>query len=85
MRRTGGQYFVRTSACTGNTAVSREYGWSHSPATTASAVCGAFTSGLSSAGHSPAATAIGLGLDGDHGLDEALDLAEVLRLRSARP
>ena len=48
---------MRTSAWTGYTATSREYGWVHSPSMTDAAVWGAFTRGLSSAGHSPAATA----------------------------
>lgn len=39
----------------GNTASARVYACSHSPPS-AAAVCGAFRSGLSSAGHSPAPT-----------------------------
>ena len=43
-------------------------------------MCGAFTSGLSSAGHSPAATRSISRADADHRVDEAVDLAQVLRL-----
>ena len=78
MRRTGGQYFAADRRPTGKTASSREYGCSHSPASIDAAVCGALTSGLSSAGHSPGGDAIDLGLDRDHGRDEAVDLGEVL-------
>ena len=47
---------------------------------TDSAVCGALRSGLSSAGHSPRATASASALMSDHRLDEAVELGEVLRL-----
>src|SRR5699024_1451158 len=70
MRRTGGQHFdwiricalscTESSSCTrqlpASTATSREYGWVHSPVALVAAVCGAFTSGLSSFGQVPATT-----------------------------
>ena len=55
------------------------YGWSHLSARQA-AVCGAPRSGLSSTGHSPAATRSISAADPDHGVDEAVDLGEVLAL-----
>src|ERR1700712_1802893 len=60
MRRTGGQYLPALEdgvgkAVAGKAAASRAYECSQAPVTE-DAVCGAWTSGLSSAGHSPAAT-----------------------------
>ena len=87
IRPTGGQYLSAPvaysgPACSpaGKAASRREYGWVHSSAVTWAWVCGALTSGLSSAGHSPASTlAISLA-DGDHRLAEPVQLGQVLRL-----
>ena len=56
MRRTGGQYFAgRARPRPGTPPARGSTGASHSPVTH-DAVCGALRSGLSSAGHVPAAT-----------------------------
>ena len=80
MRRTGGQYLLRTSECTGYTAFSREYGCVHSPAIDRLRRVRGVHERVVVRRPLPRRDGERLGADRDHRLDEAVELGEVLGL-----